>query len=115
MSVFKYQLFAVSFWLRADHIYIWFLFCSWYSHLSTHDFSDSMLTTTRQFIDFVADPRMGGDQVADWLQEAVSPSLSTTLRDVANQNPSAVFLESMLPWVNLGDKDVVLLFSTSPC
>ncbi|KAL0720214.1 hypothetical protein Bca4012_034813 [Brassica carinata] len=75
-----------------------------YSHLSTHDFSDSTPTLPPDNLqNFVAaDPRMGGDQVAagGGGQQAAPP-----VRDVANRNPLAVFLESMLPWVNLGDGD----------
>ncbi|KAG2290498.1 hypothetical protein Bca52824_050102 [Brassica carinata] len=75
-----------------------------YSHLSIHDFSDTVPTLPPDNLqNFVAaDPRMGGDQVAagGGGQQAPPP-----VRDVANRNPLAVFLESMLPWVNLGEGD----------
>ncbi|CAH2057699.1 unnamed protein product [Thlaspi arvense] len=77
-----------------------------YSHLSTHDFSDSMPTLPPDNLqNFVADPRMGGDQVAavggggqHQHQEPPPPPL-----DVANRNPVGVFLQTLLPWNNLGD------------
>ncbi|KAF2565255.1 hypothetical protein F2Q68_00023681 [Brassica cretica] len=80
-----------------------------YSHLSIHDFSDSVPTLPPDNLqNFVADPRMGGgDQVAagggggGHHQQQQAPPV----RDVANRNPLAVFLESMLPWVNLGEGD----------
>nr|VDD03937.1 unnamed protein product [Brassica oleracea] len=80
-----------------------------YSHLSIHDFSDSVPTLPPDNLqNFVADPRMGGgEQVAagggggGHHQQQQAPPV----RDVANRNPLAVFLESMLPWVNLGEGD----------
>ncbi|KAJ0258155.1 hypothetical protein HA466_0070020 [Hirschfeldia incana] len=74
-----------------------------YSHLSIHDFSDSVPTLPPDNLqNFVADPRMGGgDQVAAGGGQQAPPPV----RDVANRNPLAVFLESMLPWVNLGEGD----------
>lgn len=82
-----------------------------YSHLSIHDFSDSVPTLPPDNLqNFVADPRMGGggEQVVaagrgGHHQQAPPPPV----RDVANRNPLAVFLESMLPWVNLGEGDDV--------
>ncbi|CAN6994184.1 unnamed protein product [Brassica rapa subsp. trilocularis] len=73
-----------------------------YSHLSIHDFSDSVPTLPPDNLqNFVADPRMGGgEQVAagggggGHHQQQQAPPV----RDVANRNPLAVFLESMLPW-----------------
>ncbi|XP_023640195.1 transcription factor 25 [Capsella rubella] len=78
-----------------------------YSHLATHDFSDSMPTLPPDNLqNFVADPRMvGGDQMmgvggGGGQQQAPPPP-----RDLANRNPLAVLIESMLPWAHYGDGD----------
>ncbi|KAF2565258.1 hypothetical protein F2Q68_00023682 [Brassica cretica] len=72
-----------------------------YSHLSIHDFSDTVPTLPPDNLqNFVADPRMGGGGGGHHQQQQAPP-----VRDVANRNPLAVFLESMLPWVNLGEGD----------
>ncbi|CAN7006839.1 unnamed protein product [Brassica oleracea var. botrytis] len=83
-----------------------------YSHLSIHDFSDSVPTLPPDNLqNFVADPRMGGgEQVAagggggGHHQQQQAPPV----RDVANRNPLAVFLESMLPWLIHGRFCVVM-------
>ncbi|KAG7575184.1 Transcription factor 25 [Arabidopsis suecica] len=76
-----------------------------YSHLSTHDFSDSMPTLPPDNLqNFVADPRMvGGEQMegGGGGQQQAPPRP----RDVANRNPFAVLFESILPWANFGDED----------
>ncbi|XP_010518376.1 PREDICTED: transcription factor 25-like [Camelina sativa] len=68
-----------------------------YSHLSTHDFSDSMPTLPPDNLqNFVANPRMvGGGQ-----QQAPPPPP----RDLANRNALAVLIESILPWAHYGDE-----------
>lgn len=77
-----------------------------YSHLSTHDFSDSMPTLPPDNLqNFVADPRMvGGDQMVEGggggQHQAPPPP-----RDLANRNPLAVLIESMLPWAHYGNED----------
>ncbi|ESQ39333.1 hypothetical protein EUTSA_v10001357mg [Eutrema salsugineum] len=76
-----------------------------YSHLSTHDFSDSVPTLPPDNLqNFVADPRMGGDQVAAGVgghhHQAPPPP-----RGLENRNALAVLFESILPWAQYGDED----------
>uniref|UniRef100_A0A1J3CU59 Transcription factor 25 n=1 Tax=Noccaea caerulescens TaxID=107243 RepID=A0A1J3CU59_NOCCA len=77
-----------------------------YSHLSTHDFSDSMPTLPPDNLqNFVAaDPRMGGEQVAAGGGGQHQAPLPRP-RDLANRNALAVLFESILPWAQYGDGD----------
>ncbi|WCJ22559.1 Transcription factor 25 [Euphorbia peplus] len=76
-----------------------------YSHLMVSDFSDTVATLPPENLqNFMVDPRIleangNGGEVANPLGGVPAP------RDVANRNPLAVLLESMLPWVNYGDRE----------
>ncbi|VYS55765.1 unnamed protein product [Arabidopsis thaliana] len=76
-----------------------------YSHLSTHDFSDSMPTLPPDNLqNFVADPRMvGGEQMAEGGGRGQHQAPPPRPRDLANRSPLAVLIESILPWANFGD------------
>ncbi|KAK9093672.1 hypothetical protein Scep_025141 [Stephania cephalantha] len=72
-----------------------------YSHLLVSDFSGSVPTMPPEELqNFMIDPQMAhGMQNADQgnnVEPAPQP------REVVNRNPVAVFLESMLPWVDYG-------------
>lgn len=54
---------------------------------------------------FVADPGMGGDQVAEGGGGGQHRAALPPPRDVANRNLLAVLLESMLPWAHYGNED----------
>lgn len=68
------------------------------------DFSDAVPTLPPENLqNFMVDPRMreveqNGDQIANPLNGGPAR------RDVANRNALAVLFESMLPWVNYGDR-----------
>lgn len=79
-----------------------------YSHLSTHDFSDSMPTLPPDNLqNFVADPRMvGGNQMPGGGGGGADHQARPPPRDVANGNPLFELFASMLPWNNnYGDED----------
>ncbi|XP_010506706.1 PREDICTED: transcription factor 25 [Camelina sativa] len=75
-----------------------------YSHLSTHDFSDSMPTLPPDNLqNFVANPRMvGGDQMGEGGGQQQAPPPPP--RDLANRHALAVLMESILPWAHYGDE-----------
>lgn len=82
-----------------------YAFFARYGHLLVQDFSDSVPTLPPDNLqNFVVDPRMGeamqnGGHVGNPLDGGQVPPP----RDVANRNPLAVLIESMLPWVHYGD------------
>lgn len=69
------------------------------------DFSDVVPTLPPENLqNFMVDPRMieadeNGGRIANPVGHVPPP------RDVANRNPLAVLLESMLPWVNYGARE----------
>ncbi|KAJ8898719.1 hypothetical protein K2173_004867 [Erythroxylum novogranatense] len=73
-----------------------------YAHLLVSDFSDVVPTLPPENLqNFMVDPRLR-EQNGELI---INPQNGGPLRDVANRNALAVLFESMLPWVNYGDRE----------
>lgn len=75
-----------------------------YGHLLVADFSDSVPTLPPDNLqNFMADPRMR-EEVLN-VNQVVNPHGGDRApRDIANRSPLAVLFESILPWVDFGDR-----------
>ncbi|KAK9269864.1 hypothetical protein L1049_025437 [Liquidambar formosana] len=76
-----------------------------YGHLLVSDFSDSVPTIPPDNLqNFMVDPGMR-EVVLDANQVPNPPGVARAIRDVTNRSPFAVLFESLLPWVDYGDRE----------
>ncbi|KAJ0972337.1 hypothetical protein J5N97_020296 [Dioscorea zingiberensis] len=74
-----------------------------YSHLLVSEFSDAVPTLPPEELrPLMVAPHMMHHQIPDGNAEVVAPERAHAPRDVAGRNTVAVFLESLLPWVDFG-------------